>query len=98
MSAHPQACVFKPYEEFLRSTSPTIDEPEPAMLPLFPRGQRMHHKPRERQQEVQSFTTALEAITPQPVSWLVPVHVKEEEEEDMANEHLVLVDGWRAYP
>ncbi|RPD65120.1 hypothetical protein L227DRAFT_607705 [Lentinus tigrinus ALCF2SS1-6] len=98
MSARPRTSAAEPYEDFLRASSPEIDEPEPAILPIFPRDQRLDCKRKESWQEVKSFSESLGTLANRPESWLVPVQVKdEEEEEDMANEHLILVDGWHAF-
>ncbi|KAI0699378.1 hypothetical protein C8T65DRAFT_719757 [Cerioporus squamosus] len=87
MSARPQASIHRPYEEFLRAASPPIDEPKPAMLPLFPRDQGPGRRHKQPQQGAQSFSTSLEAVLERP----------ETGDEDLANEHLVLVDGWQAF-
>ena len=97
MSSSRQTCTPKTYQDFLRATSPTPGEPESAMLPLFPRAQRLCRTNTVPTQEAKSLVSCIEAVTEGPASWLVPVQVKEEEEdEDMANEHLVMVSGWRA--
>ncbi|TFK80491.1 hypothetical protein K466DRAFT_636921 [Polyporus arcularius HHB13444] len=97
MSARPQTSARRPYEDFLRAESPPIDDPEPAMLPLFPRDQRLGRGHKEPQQGAESFCTSMAAALGRSESWIVPVQVKEEEDEDIANEHLVLVSGWQAF-
>lgn len=84
-----------PIDDFLRAESPPIDFPVPELLPLFPRDQRPGRHVEQSAGTDTPFATSLDAFTHPRRSWLFPVSVKEEDEDDIANENLVLVDGWR---
>ncbi|KAI1793183.1 hypothetical protein LXA43DRAFT_886164 [Ganoderma leucocontextum] len=82
------------FDEFLRTDTPPLETIEPEILPIFPRTQQPGRTAASPRLGKTGFLTSLEATTEFPGSWLSPVEVKDEAEEDIANEHLVIVGGW----
>ncbi|KAI0639961.1 hypothetical protein C8Q77DRAFT_1045891 [Trametes polyzona] len=84
----------KPQEvkDFLRCDSPPPDLPELEILPLFPRSQRPYPGPGAEGPSSMPFTS----MSKPPQSILSPVAMKDLEEDDLAEEHLVVVNGWQA--
>ncbi|KAI0361024.1 hypothetical protein OH77DRAFT_1585206 [Trametes cingulata] len=72
--------------DFIRSDSPLPDVPELETLPIFPRNDGQGGN-----------AVKLENMSQLPVTMLPLVKIKEEDEEDLAEEHLVVVDGWKAF-
>ncbi|KAI0800724.1 hypothetical protein C8Q74DRAFT_1364412 [Fomes fomentarius] len=91
----PSSSFTKPFDDLLRSDSPPIELPEPEALPVFSRAQRPGRSVEVSQQERISLATSLASTANLP--WLTPVAMKEEDEDDIANENLVLMDGWHAF-
>lgn len=85
----------KTFDEFLRADSPLPDPPELEMVPVFSRD---HQPGRVIEQSSEArFSSSLQAVPNLPKCWLSQVDIKEEGEEDLANAHLDVVDGWRKY-
>ncbi len=81
------------FDDFLRSSSPPLDLLELEVLPLFPRSAPLG----PRSGSISSPTVALDAMAQVSERLISKVGMREEDEEDLAEEHLVAVDGWRAY-
>ena len=83
-------------EDFLRAESPSPDLPVFETLPIFPRNAHLGGHPEGANlTRDKTGSTAFESLHGLPKSVLSPVAMKEEDEDDLANEHLVVVDGWR---
>ncbi|CDO73083.1 hypothetical protein BN946_scf185007.g137 [Trametes cinnabarina] len=85
--------------EFLRADSPPPDLPELEALPMFPRRGRSLH---DRDSELAGLEEADPFSIPRTMSHLATsvlssVVMREEDEEDLAEEHLVVVNGWQAF-
>ncbi|KAI0334386.1 hypothetical protein GY45DRAFT_1367576 [Cubamyces sp. BRFM 1775] len=81
-------------DEFLRSESPVPVMPELEILPVFP---RKEHSRVAYKVESTGCPAALNSMSELSMSLIKPVAVKEEDEEDLAEAHLVVVDGWQAW-
>ncbi|KAI0652408.1 hypothetical protein C8Q79DRAFT_937519 [Trametes meyenii] len=83
--------------EFLRGESPPPDVPDLEMLPIFPYGERFGEPLRSVPGGPNKTgpPTVLETLSQLPDRILAPV-VKDDED-DLAEEHLVVVDGWKAF-
>ena len=96
MSARGEAVSSsEPFVDFLRSNSPAITLPELEALPIFPREQRPGRRGDIPDLGRVSFAKSLVETNNLPKGWFAPIPVKEEDEDDFANENLVLMDGWR---
>lgn len=94
MSGRDSSSSFtKLFDDLLRADSPPIELPEPEVLPVFSRAQRPGRSVELSAQEGITLATSLASTANLP--WLTPVAMKKEDEDDIANENLVLVDGWR---
>ncbi|KAM5536064.1 hypothetical protein V8D89_010322 [Ganoderma adspersum] len=82
------------FDEFLRVDTPPLETLEPEMLPLFPRSRQPGLALASPEFERIPFITSLEAMTKLPGLSLSSVEVNDEDEEDIANEHLKQVGGW----
>lgn len=78
------------FDEFLRSSSPPLDLPELEVLPIFPRSAPLG--PRS-----DGASVALDVMAQVSERLITKVRMRDEDEDDLAEEHLVAVDGWRAY-
>ncbi|KAI9068681.1 hypothetical protein FKP32DRAFT_1641905 [Trametes sanguinea] len=86
-------------EEFLRAETPPPDFPELEPLPVFSRRDRLG---RDADKGLPIPGGADPSLIPATMSHLVTsvlssVPMQDEEEEDMAEEHLVIVNGWQSY-
>ncbi|OJT04460.1 hypothetical protein TRAPUB_4730 [Trametes pubescens] len=81
------------FDDFLRSSSPPLDLPELEVLPIFPRSAPLG----PRSGSILSPTVALDAMAQVSERLISKVRMREEDEEDLAEEHLVAVDGWQAF-
>ena len=82
------------FDGFLRPDSPPLETVEPEILPLFPRGRKPGlSRASPGLGRLQSMMS-LEAMTKLPGLGLSSVEIKDEEEEDIANEHLKQAGGW----
>ena len=93
MNKSTQRMTSTTVDEFLRNESPVPEIPELEMLPVFPRTDNVRV---ECKAESGCRPAALKAMSELPISLIQPVAVKEDEE-DLAEAHLVVVDGWRTY-
>ncbi|KAI0778730.1 hypothetical protein BD413DRAFT_465182 [Trametes elegans] len=84
-------------EDFLRAESASPDLPVFETLPIFPRNAHLGGHPEGANlTRDKTGSTTFESFHGLPKSVLSPVAMKEEDEDDLANEHLVVVDGWQA--
>ena len=81
---------------FLRADSPPPTLIELETLPIFPRDRRTGRKEPQQEQRDSCVSMCLQSLASVSQSWLSPVEVKDEDE-DLANEHLAVVDGWCQY-
>lgn len=99
MSKPTQRMISISVDEFLRSESPVPELPELELLPVFPRKDPVF--PRKESSlvvckaESAGCRKSLKSMSELPMSLIKPVAAKEEDEEDLAEAHLVVVDGWR---
>ncbi|KAI0673682.1 hypothetical protein C8Q78DRAFT_1018447 [Trametes maxima] len=84
--------------EFLRCESPPLDVPELEMLPIFPGGKRWGNASHSTLggSDHNGPSTVLGALSQLPDSIMTPVKIKDDDD-DLAEEHLVVVDGWKAF-
>ncbi|KAL1951153.1 hypothetical protein VTO73DRAFT_302 [Trametes versicolor] len=75
------------FDEFLRSSSPPLDLPELEVLPIFPRSAPLG--PRS-----DGASIALDVMAQVSERLVTKVRMRDEDEDDLAEEHLVAVDGW----
>ncbi|KAI0828957.1 hypothetical protein BC628DRAFT_1182504 [Trametes gibbosa] len=87
------ASVSRHIDGFLRSESPPLDLLEPDLLPIFPRSERLDPASGEKHSALGIFKDMAQL----PGSILSPAKMREEDEEDFADAHLVVVDGWQAF-
>lgn len=81
------------FDEFLRSDSPPLGLPGLEVLPIFPRSAPLG----PRSSSVSSLSTVpLDAMAQVSEHLISKVKMRHEDEEDLAEAHLVAVDGWRA--
>lgn len=81
-------------EDFLRSESPPLEYPELEILPVFPHRERLDSTSTNGH-SAQGIFKHMSQL-PEPI--LHPAKMREDDEEDLADAHLVVVDGWRAWP
>ncbi|KAL7285548.1 hypothetical protein ACG7TL_000652 [Trametes sanguinea] len=86
-------------QEFLRAESPLPEFPELETLPVFPRRDRLGQDPDKgcSTSGTADFVLIPTTISHLATSALPSVPMRDEDEEDMAKEHLVIVNGWQAY-
>lgn len=84
-------------QEFLRAESPLPEFPELETLPVFPRRDRLGQDPDKgcSTSGTADFVLIPTTISHLATSALPSVPMRDEDEEDMAKEHLVIVNGWR---
>ncbi|KAI8995275.1 hypothetical protein BD414DRAFT_410707 [Trametes punicea] len=80
------------FDEFLRDDSPPPNLPELDILPIFPRSEHPGLGPEHKESAKPPQT-----MSQLPISLLTTVQMGEDDEEDLADEHLVVVNGWQAY-
>lgn len=81
-------------EEFFRMETPPPEIIEPQEVPIFPRNQQPGRIFTRPDLGKPHSIASVEALTKAPYSWLSTVTVKDEEDDDIANEHLKLAGGW----
>ncbi|KAI0363531.1 hypothetical protein BV20DRAFT_1007236 [Pilatotrama ljubarskyi] len=86
-------------DDFLRASSPPLVNPELETLPIFPRTEGPYRNPLSKytMSNTPGLPVKLEKLSQLSQALLSPVQMREEDEEDLAEEHLVIVDGWQAY-
>ncbi|KAH9897857.1 hypothetical protein C8Q73DRAFT_641038 [Cubamyces lactineus] len=94
MSKPTQRMISISVDEFLRGESPVPELPELELLPVFPRKESSLVVCKA---ESAGCRKSLKSMSELPMSLIKPVAVKEEDEEDLAEAHLVVVDGWQAF-
>lgn len=82
------------FDEFLRVDTPPLEILQPEMLPLFPRSRQPGLSLASPESGRIQLITSLGAMTKLPSLGLSSVEIQDEDEEDIANEHLKQVGGW----